>query len=161
MLSRDQNNMLTQTDADTPMGAYFRRFWQPVALAEELPRSRRAARTRSMSWAKNSSHSGIVMVMLGCWTPIARTVGPIFSLVATKNAAFAASTTAGNSIATAKRLICPMCQQTATCIRRLERRLIPQGNLGDIIWVYMGPKAKSLPGGVLPDSPKLEFAWRA
>ena len=37
MLSREQNNMLTQTDADTPMGAYFRRFWQPVALAEELP----------------------------------------------------------------------------------------------------------------------------
>jgi len=37
MLSAEDNDLLTQTDADTPMGAYFRRFWQPVALSEELP----------------------------------------------------------------------------------------------------------------------------
>ena len=36
MLSREDNDLLTQTDAGTPMGAYFRRFWQPVALSEEL-----------------------------------------------------------------------------------------------------------------------------
>ena len=37
MLSREDNDCLTQTDAATPMGEYFRRFWQPVALTEELP----------------------------------------------------------------------------------------------------------------------------
>jgi nitrite reductase/ring-hydroxylating ferredoxin subunit len=37
MLSAEDNDLLTQTNADTPMGAYFRRFWQPVALSEELP----------------------------------------------------------------------------------------------------------------------------
>ena len=36
MLSAEENNLLTQTDADTLMGTYFRRFWQPVALSEEL-----------------------------------------------------------------------------------------------------------------------------
>ncbi len=37
MLSREDNQCLTRTDADTAMGQYFRRFWQPVALSEELP----------------------------------------------------------------------------------------------------------------------------
>jgi nitrite reductase/ring-hydroxylating ferredoxin subunit len=36
MLSADDNDLLTRTGADTAMGAYFRRFWQPVALSEEL-----------------------------------------------------------------------------------------------------------------------------
>ncbi len=36
MLTREQNDLLTRTGADTAMGQYFRRFWQPVALAEEL-----------------------------------------------------------------------------------------------------------------------------
>lgn len=37
MLTASDNNLLTQTGPDTPMGQYFRRFWQPVALSEELP----------------------------------------------------------------------------------------------------------------------------
>lgn len=36
MLSADDNALLSQTDAKTAMGTYFRRFWQPVALSEEL-----------------------------------------------------------------------------------------------------------------------------
>lgn len=36
MLSAEDNDLLTRTGAGTPMGAYFRRFWQPVALSEEL-----------------------------------------------------------------------------------------------------------------------------
>jgi len=37
MLTQQENDLLTQTGAKTAMGQYFRRFWQPVALAEELP----------------------------------------------------------------------------------------------------------------------------
>ena len=36
MLTAEQNAMLTQTGPGTPMGEYFRRFWQPVALVEEM-----------------------------------------------------------------------------------------------------------------------------
>lgn len=37
-LSRaQQNQLLTQTNADTPMGKLFRRYWLPVLLLEELP----------------------------------------------------------------------------------------------------------------------------
>ena len=37
MLTPEENRLLTQTDAGTPMGELFRRFWLPVMLAEEVP----------------------------------------------------------------------------------------------------------------------------
>ena len=37
MLSKNENDTLTQTGPGTPMGDLMRRFWQPVALLEELP----------------------------------------------------------------------------------------------------------------------------
>ncbi|MGH7834864.1 MAG: Rieske 2Fe-2S domain-containing protein [Candidatus Binatia bacterium] len=36
MLSREENQLLTQTGPGTPCGEFIRRYWQPVALAEEL-----------------------------------------------------------------------------------------------------------------------------
>jgi phthalate 4,5-dioxygenase len=38
MLSHEENQLLTQVGAGTPVGELFRRFWIPVLLAEELPR---------------------------------------------------------------------------------------------------------------------------
>ncbi len=37
MLSKEQNDLLTQTGPGTPMGQLFRRYWLPALLAEELP----------------------------------------------------------------------------------------------------------------------------
>jgi len=37
MLSADDDRLLTRTGADTPMGDFFRRFWLPVLLSQELP----------------------------------------------------------------------------------------------------------------------------
>jgi phenylpropionate dioxygenase-like ring-hydroxylating dioxygenase large terminal subunit len=37
MLSKDDNELLVNTNKGTPMGELFRRFWIPVALSEELP----------------------------------------------------------------------------------------------------------------------------
>jgi phthalate 4,5-dioxygenase len=37
MLSKEDNELVTQTDRGTPMGELFRRFWIPALLAEELP----------------------------------------------------------------------------------------------------------------------------
>src|SRR5438874_916431 len=37
MLSKEENALLTQTAAGTPMGELFRRFWLPAMLSEELP----------------------------------------------------------------------------------------------------------------------------
>jgi phenylpropionate dioxygenase-like ring-hydroxylating dioxygenase large terminal subunit len=37
MLRKEQNDLLTQTGPETPMGEMFRRYWHPALLAEELP----------------------------------------------------------------------------------------------------------------------------
>ncbi|HZS64453.1 MAG TPA: Rieske 2Fe-2S domain-containing protein [Xanthobacteraceae bacterium] len=37
MLRKEQNDLITQTGPNTPMGALFRRYWIPALLAEELP----------------------------------------------------------------------------------------------------------------------------
>ena len=37
MLTREQNELLTQTGPATPMGQLFRRYWILALLSEELP----------------------------------------------------------------------------------------------------------------------------
>ena len=37
MIPAEENQLLTQTDRGTPCGELMRRYWQPVALSEELP----------------------------------------------------------------------------------------------------------------------------
>jgi phenylpropionate dioxygenase-like ring-hydroxylating dioxygenase large terminal subunit len=37
MMTKEENDLLTQTGPGTPCGELLRRYWQPVALAEELP----------------------------------------------------------------------------------------------------------------------------
>jgi phthalate 4,5-dioxygenase len=37
MLTREDNDLITQVDAGTPMGEYFRRYWLPAMLSDELP----------------------------------------------------------------------------------------------------------------------------
>jgi phenylpropionate dioxygenase-like ring-hydroxylating dioxygenase large terminal subunit len=37
MLRKEQNDLLTQTGSQTPMGAMFRSYWIPALLSEELP----------------------------------------------------------------------------------------------------------------------------
>jgi phenylpropionate dioxygenase-like ring-hydroxylating dioxygenase large terminal subunit len=37
MITQEENNTLTQTGPGTPCGEMMRRYWQPVALSEELP----------------------------------------------------------------------------------------------------------------------------
>ena len=37
MLRKEQNDLLTQTGPGTQMGQFFRSYWLPVLLADELP----------------------------------------------------------------------------------------------------------------------------
>ena len=36
MLAQEENELISDTNPGTPMGEVFRRFWLPVALAEEV-----------------------------------------------------------------------------------------------------------------------------
>ena len=37
MLKQEQNELVTRTNAGTPMGEVFRRYWLPALLSQELP----------------------------------------------------------------------------------------------------------------------------
>ena len=39
MMSSQQNDTITRVGKGTPAGQLLRRYWQPVALVEELPAS--------------------------------------------------------------------------------------------------------------------------
>jgi phthalate 4,5-dioxygenase len=49
MLSQEENELLTRTGPNTPGGNLLRRYWQPVALSEELPASGAPLPVRIMS----------------------------------------------------------------------------------------------------------------
>ena len=36
MLSKEQNDLVTQTGPDTPGGKLFRQYWQPIALVADI-----------------------------------------------------------------------------------------------------------------------------
>ena len=46
MLSAEDNEKLTRTGPGTPMGRVLRRYWQPLALADELRQDRPAPTER-------------------------------------------------------------------------------------------------------------------
>ena len=54
---------LTDTNAGTPMGAYMRRFWQPVCLSEELTEVPRAIRIMGEDLVAFRDKSGEVGVL--------------------------------------------------------------------------------------------------
>ena len=49
MITREENDLLTQTGPGTPCGDLMRRYWQPVALAEELPKGGAPRKVRIFS----------------------------------------------------------------------------------------------------------------
>src|SRR5947209_20486421 len=38
MLTREQNDLLTQTGPGTPGGKFLRNYWHPIATSDEMPR---------------------------------------------------------------------------------------------------------------------------
>ncbi len=49
MLTKEQQDLLTQTDPGTPGGELLRRYWQQIALAAELPQDGAPVPVRIMS----------------------------------------------------------------------------------------------------------------
>jgi phthalate 4,5-dioxygenase oxygenase subunit len=62
MLRPEQNQFVTQTGPGTPMGEFFRRFWIPIMLAEELPENEcppvrvKILSERLLAWRDTQGH---------------------------------------------------------------------------------------------------------
>ena len=151
MLSKEQNDLLTQTDADTPMGQYFRRFWQPVALSEELPEPdgppiRVTAMGESLV-AFRDSEGRIGLIDSRCPHRGA-------NLYYGRNEACGLRCVyhGWKFDVNGKAVDLPNVPSGARMHDEMSIRAYPTREYGDLIWAYMGPR-----DGVQPEVPALEF----
>ena len=126
MLSREDNDLVTQTNQGTPMGNLIRRYWVPALLSEEIPAadcppvrvklmgedlvafrdSSRTHRSRSASTAPTAARR--------------------FFSAATKSAVCAVFTMAGNTTLRVMSLKLPRNPLIATFARSSATRRIPR-----------------------------------
>jgi len=117
MLSKEQNELVTQTGPGTPMGDLFRCYWLPALLAEELPEND-CAPVRVKSSPSASSPSATQTAAMDSSMNSAPIAAPHSGLAAMKNAVCAAPITAGNSTSPASASMCPLSQSNRAMRRR-------------------------------------------
>ncbi len=151
MLTREQNDLLTRTGADTAMGQYFRRFWQPVALAAEL-----------------SVPDGLpirVTVMgeaLVAFRDSEGRIGLLEDRCPHRGAALFYGRNEGCGLrcvyhgwkfdVSGKAVDLPNVPPGARHHDTVRVKAYPTREFGDIVWAYMGPEGENL-----PEVPALEF----
>ncbi|HUS98148.1 MAG TPA: Rieske 2Fe-2S domain-containing protein [Hyphomicrobiaceae bacterium] len=156
MLSREDNERLTRTNQGTPMGEYFRRFWQPVALTEELP--------------KNDGTPLRITVMgeeLVAFRDTEGRVGLIDSRCPHRGAHmfYGRNEECGLRCVyhgwkfdvTGKAVDLPNIPGGIENRDNIRIKAYPTREYGGMVWAYLGPAAADLPSGKLPEIPSLEF----
>ena len=106
MLSKEDNELVTNTNPGTPMGELFRRFWLPVALSDELPGPDCVPCASSVLGEDLIAFRDTRRQASASSTPTAPTAARRCSSAATRRTACAASTTAGSSTSTATASTC-------------------------------------------------------
>ena len=118
------------------MGRLMRRHWVPALLSEQVAEPD-GAPVRVQLLARSSSRSVTVKARSGCSAKPVRTARPRWPSAATRNAACAASITAGSSTPTAMSSTCPRSRRRARCRRRPRICPIPCAKLAALsgpIW---------------------------
>ncbi len=152
MLSAADNKLLTRTGAGTAMGEYFRRYWQPVALSQQLP---------------ENDGPPIRLKILGEELIAVRDQAGRVGLLDSRCAHRSADLFFGRNEEGGIRCIYHGWKYTLDGIC-VEMPNVPSGSayhgntaikayptreFGDVIWAYMGPPAQ-----MPPQPPGLEFA---
>lgn len=156
MLSREDNDCLTQTNADKPMGQYFRRFWQPVALSEQLP---------------EADGTPLKVTIMGeelvAFRDTKGRVGLIDAYCPHRRAHmyYGRNEECGLRCVyhgwkfdvDGKAVDLPNVPPGRALHETVRIKAYPTREYGDIVWAYMGPAVEKLPGGKLPELPMMEF----
>jgi phenylpropionate dioxygenase-like ring-hydroxylating dioxygenase large terminal subunit len=157
MLSREDNDLLTRTGPDTPMGQYFRRFWQPVALSEELP---------------EPDGTPVKVTIMGEELVAFRDTEGRIGLIDAHCPHRGAHMFYGRNEECGLRCLyhgwkfdvegravdLPNVEPGRALHQTVKTKAYPTRERGDIVWAYMGPDAKQLPTESLPELPEFEFA---
>ncbi len=156
MLTAEENALLTRTGADTPMGQYFRRFWQPVALSQEL-REPDGAPTRV----------NILGEELVAFRDTRGRIGLVDSHCPHRgaNLFFGRNEECGLRCVyhgwkfdvTGKAVDLPNVPPGARHHDTMRVNAYPTREYGDYVWAYLGPPAEDSQGAKVPEIPQLEF----
>ena len=156
MLTAAENDALTQTDRGTPMGEYFRRFWQPVALASELaeadgpPIRVNVLGERLVAFRDTEGRIGL----LDSYCPH-RGANLFFG----RNEACGLRCVyhGWKFDVDGRAMELPNVPPNARQHETMRIAAYPTREYGGFVWGYLGPASERLPGGALPDVPQLEF----
>ena len=156
MLSKEDNERLTRTGADTPMGQYFRRFWQPVALEEELPEPdgppiRITAMGEELVAFRDTDGR------LGLLDAHCPHRGANLFFGRNEDCGLRCVYHGWKFDVEGKAMDLPNIPPGARHHESIHAKAYPTRERGEIVWAYMGPPAETLPDGRLPELPQLEF----
>jgi len=151
MLNAADNELLTRTGADTPMGALFRRFWIPVLLSQELPEPDcPPARVTIMgeelvAFRDTEGRVGLV-------DPRCPHRGANLFFGRNEECGLRCLYHGWKFDVTGRCVDLPTLPPDRTFRERVRITAYPVREWGDFVWAYLGP------AGALPEVPALEFA---
>ena len=155
MLTAAENDLLTRTGPDTPMGQYFRRFWQPAALSEELPEADgppiRLTVLGEELVAFRDSDGRVGVVDRRCPHR-----GADLFFGRNEECGLRCLYHGWKFDVTGRAVDLPNVPAGVRHHETVRLKAYPVREFGEIIWVYMGPEA-----GALPEVPQLEFGLMA
>jgi len=149
MLSADDNRALTQTGRGTPMGEYFRRFWQPVALSEELaapdsPPVRVTVMGEDLIAFRDSAGA------VGLVDPRCPHRGADLFFGRNEECGIRCAYHGWKFDVTGRCVDLPNATPSAAFLNTVKITAYPTREFGDIVWAYLGP-------GAPPEIHALEF----
>ena len=156
MLSIEDNELLTRTGADTPMGQYFRRFWQPVALLEELPEAD-GAPLRVTVMGEDLVAFRDTEGRIGLLDARCPHRGADLFFGRNEECGLRCVYHGWKFDVEGKAVDLPNIPPGARHHQTIAAKAYPTREWGGFVWAYLGPNAEHLPEQRLPEPPQLEF----
>lgn len=150
MLSAADNELLTRTGIDTPMGQFFRRFWQPVALSRELPEPD-GTPVRVTIMGENLVAFRDTNGRVGLVEPRCPHRGADLFYGRNEKCGLRCVFHGWKFDVDGKAVDLPNVPPDSPYHEKLSIKAYPTREYGEIVWAYMGPRER------MPEVPQLEF----
>ena len=150
MLSAADNEILVRTGPGTPMGEYFRRYWLPVALSEELP-ERDGAPKRIRMLGEDLVAFRDTQGRVGLVEPACAHRGANLFYGRNEEGGLRCIYHGWKYDVEGRCIDMPNVPPGAAMHGKLSIQAYPTHEFGDMVWAYFGPKEQ------LPPIPELEM----
>ena len=150
MLTTPENELLTRTGPATPMGQYFRRYWQPVALSEELsepdgaPIRLNVMGEKLVAFRDTEGRVGVV-------EPRCPHRGADLFWGRNEGCGLRCVYHGWKFDVSGKAVDLPNVPANSPYYQSVSIKAYPTREFGDIVWAWLGPPAR------MPEVPELEF----